>query len=58
MPLASHIPFFCHKFQSKFALEKYLKLKMSAQSVYMGSEASSQSLDSGPEGQGLSQVSR
>ena len=58
LPLASNIPLFCHKFHIRFALEKCLELKMSAQSVLMDSEASSQSSDSGPEGPGISQVSR
>ena len=40
---------FRHKFQFEFALRKYLELKMSARSVQMDSEASSQSSDSGQE---------
>ena len=57
-PLASNIPLFCHKFLTRFALEKCLELKMLAQSVLMDSEAISQSSDSGQEDSGLSEVSR
>ena len=49
----SNVPLFGHKFQLKFELEKYLKLKIWTQSVQMDSEASSQSFDSGPEGLGI-----
>ena len=58
LPLSFNRPLFCHKFQLEFVLEKYLELKMSFRSVRMDSEASSQSLDSGPRVQDLSQVSR
>ena len=58
MPLSSDGPLSSHKFQLEFVLEKYLELKMSFQSVQLDSEASSQSLDSGPGVLDLSQVSR
>ena len=51
-----------NKFQLEFALEienneNYLELKMLAQNVLMDSDSISQSLDSGPEGLDLCQVS-
>ena len=58
LPLSSYWPLFCHEFQLEFALAKYLELKMSAQSVHMDSEASSQSSYSGPEGQVLSSLEK
>ena len=49
---------FRHKFQFEFALRKYLELKMSARSVQMDSEASSQSSDSGQESGPLSTLEK